>query len=107
MKGFGVPDSTTREALDKYAVNASPQDHQADLRASRWAAREAVQKLSHRQNVRKCGRVRVAPTVDLRMADGRASFGGLVTCGAVWLCPPCQAKIAYHRALEVAAITEW
>ena len=58
-------------------------------------------------NVQKCGRVRHSSTVELRMADGRASYGGLVTCGAVWLCPPCQAKIAAYRALEVAAVTEW
>ncbi|MFC0681475.1 protein rep [Lysobacter korlensis] len=57
--------------------------------------------------MQKCGRVRHSSTVELRMADGRASYGGLVTCGAVWLCPPCQAKIAAYRSLEVAAVTEW
>ncbi|WP_344069774.1 hypothetical protein [Microbacterium sediminicola] len=103
-----------RGRLDKYAVNVSSpgQEHFSEpshltLRQQRWNAREAAQRLTHRSNLRKCGRVRIRTFVELRMGDDRASYGGLVTCGSVWLCAVCNAKIAAHRALEVAAVTEW
>lgn len=93
--------------LDNNAVNASTPDLSTpDLRSLRWAARAAVQRVSHRSNVQKCGRCRYSNVVELRSADGRASFSGVVSCGAVWLCPPCNAKIAAYRALEVAAVTQ-
>jgi hypothetical protein len=97
--------------LDNNAVNASQGykngEKSPDLRESRYAAREAVRLVTHRANVRKCGRVRHSPYVELRDTDGAASYSGVISCGAVWLCPPCQAKIAAHRALEVAAITQY
>ncbi len=110
----GITRAPEGVALDKNAVNASTPDQtvnssqrSANLRRERWAAREVARRLTHRANVAKCGHTRMRSFVELRLGDDRASYGGLVTCGAVWLCPVCQAKIAAHRALEVAAVTEW
>lgn len=38
----------------------------------------------------------------------RASFRNLLTCGAIWHCPVCAAKISERRAQELlAAVTHW
>lgn len=37
-----------------------------------------------------------------------AHFGGLETCGRVWACPVCSARISSHRAKEIrAAVDQW
>lgn len=37
---------------------------------------------------------------------GQASFGGLQTCGSVWVCPICAAKVSEQRRQELAAAIE-
>ena len=51
-------------------------------------------------------RARVALVV-IDTPDGRrAGFGGLVTCGSVWACPVCAAKVATKRAEDLAAVLD-
>jgi hypothetical protein len=45
------------------------------------------------QRQRNCGVVPVGDRVEIRMNDGSAYYCGLETCGNVWLCPVCSAKI--------------
>jgi len=63
--------------------------------------------------VRKCGYVtvggdgggpglRVSP--DPKGGGNIAGFSGLLTCGSVWACPVCSAKIATRRAEELADV---
>jgi hypothetical protein len=41
-------------------------------------------------------------------AEGvRAGFGGLSTCGSVWACPVCSAKIAAKRTREIESLLAW
>ena len=42
-----------------------------------------------------------------RTPEGIVGFAGLSTCGRVWLCPVCNAKIMAQRALEVGAVLAW
>lgn len=42
-----------------------------------------------------------------RDSDGRVGFAGLSTCGRVWLCPMCNAKIMAQRAIEIGALLAW
>lgn len=43
-----------------------------------------------------------------RSSDTGASFGNLTTCGSVWHCPVCAAKITEHKRIELQdAITAW
>jgi hypothetical protein len=47
----------------------------------------------------------VAERVEVRRgAHGRAHFTGVTSCGSVWACPVCGAKIAARRAGEVALV---
>lgn len=54
--------------------------------------------------VRDCGRVPVGKGVVLRLRDGMAGYSGLATCGSVWSCPVCSAKILVRRAFEIGAV---
>ena len=42
---------------------------------------------------RNCGAVPVGDRVEIRIRNGSAYYCGLETCGNVWLCPVCSAKI--------------
>jgi hypothetical protein len=57
---------------------------------------------------RNCGVVPVGSQVEIRMKDGSAYYCGLETCGNVWLCPVCSAKIHHRRATELSdALATW
>ena len=53
------------------------------------------------QRQRNCGAVPVGDRVEIRIKDGSAYYCGLETCGNVWLCPVCSAKIHHRRAAEL------
>lgn len=60
------------------------------------------------QRQRNCGVVPVGDRVEIRVKDGSAYYCGLETCGNVWLCPVCSAKIHRRRADELRdALTAW
>ncbi len=60
------------------------------------------------QRQRNCGAVPVGDQVEIRMKDGSTYYCGLETCGNVWLCPVCSAKIHHRRAAELRdALTTW
>jgi len=57
---------------------------------------------------RNCGAVPVGSQVEIRIKDGSAYYCGVETCGNVWLCPVCSAKIRHRRADELrAALAFW
>jgi hypothetical protein len=57
---------------------------------------------------RNCGAVPIGSQVEIRIKDGSAYYCGLETCGNVWLCPVCSAKIHHRRAAELRdALTTW
>lgn len=39
--------------------------------------------------------------------NSTASFGGLQTCGSVWACPVCAARIAVEKGQEILKALEW
>lgn len=41
------------------------------------------------------------------LREGRARFNGLQTCGSVWACPVCAARVAESRRLELNAALAW
>lgn len=65
--------------------------------------REAGRLLGGR--VRACGHKPVSELIQLRYhPDCGAHYAGLETCGSVWACPVCAAKIAEGRRAEVAEL---
>lgn len=57
----------------------------------------------------KCLHVRrdSAVSVHHSMEHGSAFYGGLITCGSVWACPVCSAKIQERRRVELAHMIDW
>jgi hypothetical protein len=51
----------------------------------------------------KCGRTMHGDSVAVRTTRKTAGFSGLTTCGSVWICPVCNAKIMARRALEIGS----
>lgn len=80
-----------------------------ETRKERYELRAELQKLTDSKRFKACGRTPVnCGGVMLRMTstkDGaRAGLAGLSTCGSVWLCPVCSAKVAAQRADEVTSV---
>jgi hypothetical protein len=87
-------------------------DPAVSVLVERYALQSVVRDLLPGTITAKCLRVsfRSGGAVDVfhSPAHQSASFGGLVTCGSVWNCPVCAAKISERRRLElIAAIAAW
>lgn len=108
--------------LGNYAKTAAtagqdPQEKRDVSRATKYGARRGLAEITTQPRVRKCGAVsmgdegevylRYAPPGENGEGCGRAGLGGLVTCGSVWVCPVCSAKIAAKRALELEKLIGW
>lgn len=100
-----------------YSANSSsaPHDRAAeqarrDRKAERYELRSGLWRATGLERCRDCGRVAVTPggSVGVRVVKGGGSgFSGLATCGSVWACPVCAAKIAARRGDELARVLSW
>lgn len=79
-------------------------------RAQRWALKSVVNKLLPQSRTAKCMRL-LAPVagsglsviqVHKTAATGKAFYTGLMSCGSVWNCPVCAAKVSERRRGELA-----
>lgn len=102
------------ESMASYAAPAPPVDphhlnhaSKAKLarfyRAQRWAQRDTMRRLLPGTSCAKCGRpVSKATGIGLYWDENHgARFAGLRTCGSVWCCPVCNAKIQAYRQKEL------
>lgn len=97
-------DCSGREAppLENIANNSSPP---SERRAKRYAMRAFLWRNSSSQRCRHCGRTMTGTVVGVRYSTGKgAGFSGLQTCGSVWICPVCSAKILARRSLETGVL---
>ena len=73
-------------------------------RVERFALQSVARDILPESRTAKCLRIR-AYDKDVEVwkskEHGTASYGGLQTCGSVWTCPICAAKIAERRRLEI------
>jgi len=106
--------------LGRYANRSSPasskqgskQQRKRKQRLTRWVLRHRLRRLTKLKRVRKCGYCTAGAEgggPGLRLtADSEggniAGLSGLTTCGSVWACPVCSAKIATRRADELADV---
>lgn len=85
----------------------------AEKRNERFKARRTLGPITTLKRVSKCGRVSMIEggEVQLRMSESdgcrTAGLGGLVTCGSLWACPVCSAKITVRRAMELEKVVAW
>lgn len=81
-------------------------------RSDRKAAHAVLRHLTGVKRVRACGLSGVGTEVSIRAqatpSGITAGVAGTQTCGSVWVCPQCSAKIAARRTQEMQdAITRW
>lgn len=84
-------------------------------RRERYRLRDGLRSITSLKRARKCGHVTAGrpgggPGLRLTADPGGATvagFSGLVTCGSVWACPVCAAKIATRRADELADVMRY
>lgn len=88
----------------KYSAEPPP-DPMAG-RVARFALQSVARKILPQSRTAKCLRLRAhgQDIKVLRSIEYRtASYSGLQTCGSVWACPVCAAKIAERRRVEIQA----
>jgi hypothetical protein len=105
MKGHPMPSQPSTERVLIYnASNTSTFDSLSDYRSERL---EAMRGISGSERLKKCRAVSFG-RVTLSLVGNHVIQSGLTTCGSVWTCPVCSAKILTHRKYEVDdAITAW
>ena len=73
-------------------------------RVVRFALQSVARAILPSSRTAKCMRIRTGRT-DVQVWKSKAhhttSYGGLQTCGSVWACPVCAAKIAERRRVEL------
>ncbi len=101
--------------IDPSRVYLSPEEAAAAGRVERYALQAVAREALPDHRVGAClrwvhggagrkGRGRPpARGVDIwrKVGERKAFYGGLVTCGNGWVCPPCAAKIAERRRAEL------
>ena len=76
----------------------------SSLRKLRYCMRDAAAKSLPMERVSQCGKYTIDNHVALRNSESGAYFSGVVTCGSVWHCPVCAAKIVEGRRQELKAL---
>lgn len=81
---------------------AARDDALTATRKMRYQLQRAAQGLLSGQRVAHCQRSKMNDAgVQVFTSTDGASFGGLATCGSVWHCPVCAAKITENRRQEL------
>ncbi|MEV0938721.1 protein rep, partial [Streptomyces phaeochromogenes] len=99
-----------------YANNVSPDEEKTgpdqakevwqERRGKRFAQRVVLRRISTLPRVQKCGLVTNGNegngSAAIVVNEGHASWSGYCSCGSIWACPVCAAKIRLVRADEIA-----
>lgn len=95
--------------LENTANNLARARSSPDFRAERWEARGVLWDVSSLSRVQSCGRWSVLPdgSVQVRSNGAAVGYAGLASCGSVWACPVCNARIQAVRRLEVGTALAW
>jgi len=85
-------------------TGGSPSFNPMDSRVQRFALQSVARSFFPKSRINNCLRLRQKGQ-DIQVWKSNefktASFAGLQTCGSVWRCPVCSAKIAERRRVEI------
>ena len=73
-------------------------------RKERYSLRHGLRRVTNVERVAKCGWLRITENVQVKLQAGRAHYTGVLSCGSVWNCPVCAAKVATRRTCEVHTV---
>lgn len=87
-------------------INAKSCANRMDTRVARFSLQSVARSILPESRTAKCLRIR-AFNSDVQVwkhhEHGTAAYAGLQTCGSVWACPVCAAKVAERRRVELQA----
>ena len=93
---------------NKTSTSLSTPENTRSVRARRFALKSVVNDILPESRTSKCHRIR-APQQQVEVwrgmsagVAGKAFYKGLYTCGRLWTCPVCAAKISERRRIELA-----
>lgn len=107
---LGIFANTVNAASVPKPKPATPRDEAEEQgRRARFQLQRAAQGLLQGQRVAHCHRSTMSSAgVAVYRSESGASYGNLATCGSVWHCPVCSAKITEARRQELQqAINTW
>jgi hypothetical protein len=77
-----------------------------ERRRHQWEALRVLRKISTLPRIKKCRHLPSGEGVTVARRGDRAHYSGLQTCGSVWACPVCSAKIQAERGEELLHAVE-
>ena len=99
-----MPSNSSTALFSNADTTSQPVINKRDFRYER---RSQVQSFSRRERIKRCGKVAVGQ-IEIGLTGQVAHFRNLETCGNVWLCSVCSAKVLSARGEEVSgAIEKW
>lgn len=101
-----------RVALGTSRIILHPEQKRRLARGNRYRLRDGLRGFTGLKRLRACGHTAVDSAGVMVRVSGegenrRAGFAGLSTCGSVWACPVCAAKVAAERARELTQVLNW
>jgi len=87
-------------------INAKLSANRMDTRVARFSLQSVARSILPKSRTAKCLRIRAFNSeiaVWKAIEHGTACYAGLQTCGSVWSCPVCAAKVAERRRAELQA----
>jgi hypothetical protein len=102
-----LPQSENNLGISKTSLASPPPKKR---RVARYELQGAAAALLPKERLTACMRRRIKPdegvNVCLAVETGTAHYGNLMSCGSIWGCPVCAAKISERRRRELAAAVE-
>lgn len=96
-----------KKANETRAKETSKADAKNARREDRMALQRGAAELTPSLRVKHCLWTPIGGSVDLVKRAGDARFVGVQTCGSVWSCPCCSARISEVRRQELHTLEEW
>lgn len=112
FKGLEAENEETLEVIDedtgevrtfkKFSWGTVEHQSPEQILTERFALQSAVRYLMPSSRTAKCTRLTTGAEIGMHKSKehGTCSYGGLQTCGSVWACPVCAAKITTRRRNE-------
>lgn len=95
------------DSLDSLASNVTPRAlRKAHLKELRHRMRRTAGHILPHERVRKCGQWMLGGNPTIHKTELGHHFSGLETCGSVWHCPVCAARISEQRCQDVEFILD-
>jgi hypothetical protein len=98
-----APNRAALAALSVPCEQSCREDRRRASRETRYWLRRGAWKVTSLARLAHCGRYLTADYTRVHVKDGSAYYVDVQTCGSIWACPVCSARIRQRRAQEIEA----